>query len=916
MKKNVFLLTGFLSLIGTSLIGTLPAVERAASLQEGIELRRIAEYCKEKNFHAVKTQIHVFLSKHPHSDSAPSLYAMLGDILFSESDFPAALNAYERIKKEELQAKIEFRRIHCLHQLARFEDVVQTTNAYLKQAPPQEIATLRLQLANALFRQALNAEDKGNKQRLIHLAKEQFKLLGPTEYSDQAIAPLAHIHTFLKEYPQAAKMYFLLAEKDAKHREEYLLQALQLQLKFDRSAAIDTCQKIYALEGNAAPQAAFNQLSLLFQEKRYRDAVLFQETALKYVSEEQLPLAHYFIGRSLHHIGDYPNAAANLEKFLAKHSDDALRLKNALLTLLHCAKEIDDLSLFEKNLETLKTVFPKENETVKAILLHAQLCRGKGEIGKASHNLKTLLDNFTDLQERDNILYDYALLLSKEQHWLDSAFAFESFIKQFPAHPQHKNAWRNAIQCHFNAIKVSSPETAFVKKEKLCHILNQALREKGVFSPEERQKMRFSLASTLFEIQKYESCLGELAEYLKDYHADPHIGEAYLLTALTHFNGTKDLDLFTAYAEKALEHEPAMADAAKLHLTLFNTYLSRAEKKGAEEKSEVLLKAADHLYRVLDQPIKKENQLWLSNFYYHQYKESSTALCADFLNRSIDVLEKILSFSSQNPVLAISSDALDKEAEALKLAELYLDKKKNPERIAVLLALTEEYKNHPEFDWKYQRLAHFELATAYREEKQYDKALAAYAFLINSSSHAASYFSTAAQLDKTLLEFSLLDAEHKKEGEPKMQAICDALKDIEIKRKLFSEPCHLEAALSYIDIMTTLSEDVALVERRLLLLDQLKNSYASESDPLVIQYLSTKAEFPDKHALYQQYMSLIAIDILSAQAFTAHRKGEKEESLTLSHKAMDQLLALSNEVSHPRLKMRLEKSREALKQIL
>jgi tetratricopeptide (TPR) repeat protein len=913
MKKNWIFLTGLLSLVGT-----LQSANRAASLQEGIELRRISEYCKEKNYHAVKSQIHGFLSKHPHSESADALHAMLGDIFFSEGDFQSALTAYDQIQKEEFKTRTEFRRIHSLHQLAQFEKVIAATGALLKneKSAHPELPTLRMQLANALFRQSLAAEDRENKLKLLHLAKEQFKLLVNSEYADQTIAPLAHIYAFLKEYPQAVKMYQLLVEKDEKNKEEFLLQALQLQLKFDRSAAIETCQKIYALNGTAAPQAAFNQLSLLFQEKRYRDIALFQDKTLKHISPEHLPLAHYYIGRSLHHIGDFAQAAANLEKFLSKSTDDALRVKNGLLTLLVCAKEIDDLALFEKTLSHIKSAFPKDPETIKATLLHTQLCRSKGQIEKAACDLKDLLDTFPDLPEKDNILYDYALLLSQQEQWMDSGLAFEAFLKQFPAHPQHKNGWRNLVHCHFKAAAGASPETSFVKKEQLCGALNRALKEKGLFSPEERKKMRFCLAAAWYEIHKYDNCLGELAEFLKDYSNDAQIGEAYVLTALSHYNGTKDLDLFTSYAEKALSHQPSLPEASKLHLNLFNTYLTLAGVKNTQEKSDMLLKAADHLYQVLDHPLKKENQLWLADFYFHQYKESGPQQSPLFLDRSIAVLEKILNFTPQNPSLAITADKIEMEAEAIKLAELYSDKKKNQQRIDVLLALTEGYKGHPDFAWKYQRLAHFELATAFKEEKQFDRALSAYTFLIESSSHATSYFSLAAQLDKTLLEFSLLDAAAKKEDAPQMQAICDALKDLEIKRKLFSEPCHLEAALSYIDITASLSTAEQQADRRLLLLDQLKFSFSCLDDPLVVQYLSTKGEFPEKHELYQQYMELISAEILGSQAAKANRSGDKDQCLSLSDKAIDKLFVLSSQASHPRLKERVEKSREALKQIL
>jgi tetratricopeptide (TPR) repeat protein len=895
MKRNwKLLLTGMISCIGT-----LSATTKAASLQEGVELRRIAEYCKEKNYSAVKTQIQMFLNKHPHSDNSEGLYAMLGDILFSEGEYQSALAAYNRVKKEVFTTKTEFRRIHCLHELAQYEEVILAACSFLKkeQASPDELPTVRMQLAHALLRQALVAEDNGTKNKFLELSKEQYKLLGQTQYADQTLGPLAHIYTALKEYPQAIKMYAALTEKEPKKREEYLLQIMQLQVKFDRAAAIETCQKIYALGGPAAPNAAFNQLSLLFQENRFRDIALTQEKMLALVAPERLPLAHYYVGKSLHNIGDFTHAAEHLEIYLSQIADgDKLREKNALLTVLHCAKETENLALSEKSIDRIRAAFPRDAETVKASLLHAQLCRLKGSIDKSAATLKNLLDTFDELSDKDTILYDYALLLYQQKKWLDSGLAFEAFFKQYPAHPQHTSAWRNAIQCHIHCIAEASTETAFVKKEKLCTLLSSALQRKGIFSPEEQKKMRFMLAAAYNEIHKYEKCLNELSEYMREYSNDAEIGKAYMLAALAHCNGTKDLDLFASYAEKALLTELSLEESVALHLNLFNTYLTLAGSRESEAKTAMMLKAADHLYQVLDKPVKRENQLWLADFYVHQYREANSPL---FLDRAIAVLEKSMH---------CNRDKMEMEAQSIKLADLYGCKKNNAKRIATLAALTAEYARDPDAAWQYQRLAQFNLATAYREEKLYDKALSAYAQLISSSSHATSYFSVAAELDKALLEFSLLDRDR---DEQKLQAICDTLKNLEIQRKMFSEPCHLEAALAYIDITAAQNWN-----QRVELLDQLKFNFSCMDDPLVQQYLSTQTEFPEKYQLYQAYMEFIAADALAAQAILAHKKGEIDQSLSLKHQAVEKLFALQSQAEHPRLKERIERSREALNQIL
>ncbi len=915
MKKNWIFIGGLLPLI------SLSAVDRASSLQEGIEIRRIAEYCKEKNYSAVKTQIHNFFNKHPVSESNDALWAMLGDILFSENDFLAALTAYDHIKKQDLHTKTEFRRIHCLHALSRFKDLITATRTFLSNVdvPKEEQSALHLQMANALFRLSLTAEDQEEKKKYLHEAKAEFKLLHNTGYADQAVLPLAHIHTFLKEYPQAVSMYRMLIEKDVKNKEEYLLQILQLQLRFDRSSAIETCERIYELGGAAAPQAAFNQLSLFFQEKRYRDIAHFQERTLKHIAKEQLPIAHYYIGRSLFHMGDHAGAAVNLEKYLSSKSDDnPQRTKNALLTVLQCAKEMDNFALFEKTLFEVKTAFPHDEETVKAILLHSQLCRNKGKASQALQNLKDVLESVSDLSQRDNILYDYALLHFREQHWMDSACAFEKLIKQFPAHPHHKSAWRHLIHCRLHAIKEAPLETAFVKKEELIATLQRALKEHGLFSAEERRRMRYILAKTFFENQKYERTLGELVEYVKDYHDHPQISDAYLMMALSHFRAGDDLDLFTAFAEQALSLQNALPDASKVHLSLFNTYLACAER-AQDGKNEILLKAADHLYQAFDHSVKKENQLWLANFYFHQYSDSKDAQkehASFFLDRSIAVLEKILQFDPAHPALCISKETLDREGEAVKLSDLYADKKKNTERISLLETLTSAYKEHPDWAWKYQRLAQFHLASAFKEEKQWEKALETYAYLIASSSHANSYFATAAQLEKATLEFVLLDPSQQKENAKEIQEICDVLKELEIKRKLYSEPCHLEAALTYIDILTSLASDTKKVERRLELLNQMQQNFSSREDPLVAQYLSASAEFPEKHLLYQQYMCLVALETLSLEAQIAQTQNLNEKALELQAQANDQLLVLLAEVSEKRLKERVEKSKAALEKLL
>lgn len=891
-------------------IFTLSATEKGPSLQEGIELRRISEYFKEKNYSAVKLQAQNFLNKHPHSSSSDALSALLGDIFFVEKDYSAALSAYERIERGELQSKTQFRRIHCLHQLGRYADVITATRAFLNsdRIVSEEDAVLRLQLGYALMHRAAEMKEQENKKKGLLEAKQEFYRLENTKWAAEALGPLAHIHVGLKEYAPAIKLYRRLSETDARHKEAYLLQIVDLQLKYDRSSAIETYEQIYTLSGPAAHQAAFNQLCLLFQEKRYREIAHFQDKGLEHIAEEQLPAAHYMIGKGLFYIGDHAQAIKHLQAFLAK-PDERNKIKSALFTLLHCAKQGDDFALFERTLKEIKISYPKEEETVKAQLLYAQFAvkQGKGEL--ALYHLKDLLDTNSDPAQRDAILYNYAQILAQEQKWVDSAAAFDAFLKKAQAHPQRKTSWRHLVRCRFHAIEQASPETRFVTKEELTTAITHALKEHA-FTPEESVQIRFILAKTLFEIQKYSGALEELSSFAVDYPKSAQLSAVYTLTALTHLHTSNDRDLYTLFLEKALTASPPKEEALKLHLALFNSYLERVEAKSDEEKKELLFKAADHLFLALDHPMKKENQLWLAQFYLTQYQNRVQDNA--FLDRCIVVLEKALSYTASAGSLKIPQESLEMEAEALKLAALYAEKKRMGDKITLLQALTQEYKEHPDKDWKYQRLSLFELAKAYQEEKQHAHALQTYSFLIETSERAPSYYSSAAQLEKTLLQLSLLTPEQQKEEAVEMQAICDALKDLEIKRKLFSEPCHLEAALSYADVTAAFCTAEQKAQRKIFLLGQIKENFSSGEDPLVKSYLSGKETFPEKYALYQQYMALVDADLLILQARVAIQDNDKEKAASLKQKAADLLHLLPSDSAEPRLKERVEKSKEAL----
>ncbi len=744
-------------------------------------------------------------------------------------------------------------------------------------------------------------ENEPRQEELFEEALDHYQQLMQTKFADMTLKAQAQIYTYLEEYPKAASLYLLLAHKDAEKKEDLLFQAACLQLHFDKTAAIATFGDIVELDGKNVSKAAFNQLNLLFQEKRYKDFILAQDKSLKHVPADKIPLMRYYLGKSLVKTCDYSSAIAPLSKSLESNELDRVQEKNALIALIICAKETQDLLLFDRALVQLKAKFANEEETANILLMHAQLCRDKKAWARSRADIKELLQLSPRHPQREELLYDSALMFTQEGKWQEGAGAFEAFLEEFPQSVQKGSALRHCVNARLEDLKHASPETQKIKQQLLLQSLTRALEEKKTFSPAEKQKMRYLLGKSQFELAQYDEAIGNLSEYARDYHKDPSCVDAYLLLAYSYKQGSQDEIHFVLNAEKALAHNPNLQGAVDLHLSLFNSCLKLAEKAHSNEKAEMISKAAGHLFLALDKPPSRENQRWLAGYYYQHYQNGHS----DAAQRASMVLEKLLGMNEGSVVLSIDAQNLEMEGEAIKLASIYDKTGRFNERAQLLESLISTQRTSPDLKWKYQRMAQFELGKTYQALGVKEKALKAYADLIASSSHTSSYFAIAAELEKAKLEFSMLSNMQRSEDTQAVIAICDALKSVQIKRKLHSEPLHLEAALCYVDIKTQLAAPKEQLSRRYFLLEQMKENFCSEKDPLVSQYLSASAQFPDKERLYRQYLAYVDAEMLRVDA----EKNQSEMQKREAKQKFDQLLIDSTDDT---LKQRIHDSIGAL----
>jgi TolA-binding protein len=899
MRKQIALLFSLVSLL-TSLSAKIP---EGASLEESLQLRKIAEYWKENDFKTVKIQILDFLGKNPKSGYADQLHAMLGDLYFQDKNYAEAASAYDQIRGKEFRQKTQFRHLHSLYQEEKYDTFLPLSDLFLSDpnAKADEINTVHFERGEIFFTTAYRKEDEVQKKELMKSALAEYQLLMQTKYSDSTLLPQAQIFAFFGEHSKAASLFMLLSHKEENKKEDYLFQAAAMQLHFDKGKAIETFGAICELGGKTASKAAFNQLNLLFQEKRYHDFILAYEKASKYLSQEKTPVMQYFLGKSLYFTQDYARAAAPLLECLASKALDRAGEKSALVTLIACSRELPDLVLFEKALTTLKAEFSHDEETTNILLMHLQLCRANKEWSKARSDIREILDLTPDHPQKEALLYDYALILLQEEKWQESASAFDSFIKSFPQSSYRANALRQIVNCRIEDMKQGPVETARIKKQQLLSVLNQVSEEEKIFSSSEKQKMRYLLGKTQFEIGDYEEAIGNLSEYVKDFSKDPTCADAYLLLAYAHYKGERDEMHFALNAEKALLLNPHMQGAVDLHLTLFNMYLGLAEKASGDEKAERIELAAEHLFLGLDKPAKEENQRWLASYYFQQYKNGNNTA----IERSIIVLEKLLGIKEGDFPLSIKEHPLEKEGEALKLAELYRKTGRSKQQVKLLETLAKAHDSHPEYPWKYQRMAQFELGKAYLGAGEKEKAKKNFEELILSSTHSSSYFALAAILEKAKLDFSSLKKTDRHEASEAALAICNALKDVHIQRKLHSEPLHFEAALCYAEYKSALAPLPEQNERMAFLLSQLRDHYFDAEDPLVQHYFSAAQQFPEKDQLCRQYLAFVDLEIMRLQA-------QKTNDPQLLDKTKEKLNHLLTEANEEKLKQRITEALDKL----
>ncbi|HUD00982.1 MAG TPA: tetratricopeptide repeat protein, partial [Rhabdochlamydiaceae bacterium] len=739
--------------------------------------------------------------------------------------------------------------------------------------------------------------DLSQQKALASQAKPLLLGLYETNYKDKVLLPLAEVHRILEENAQASSLYIILAESMPDKKEEILLQAASLQMGFSKNDAIATYQKIVDLGQSKAPEAAYNELLLLFQENRFSDLVNRSAVLAPHLPGEKRALFDFCLGRSHFKLDQFSDAIAYFERFLQEESESTSYKRAAFLTLISCSQKVKDPTLFDRILEQFLTAFPHDEEAGNALLLHAQNALQNGNADQATADLGRLLSEFPNLPEKETLLYDHALLLSKTQKWVESRDAFISFLKEFPQTAHVNLIWPSIVHCSVEQLKGVSSENVLDKKAQLAGDLQQALTKSNLFTPEEQANYRFLVGQLLFDLQSFPESLAQLVSFTTDYPNHPSVPQAILLEARIHYELKSAPVVFVTVAEKALDITTEKENKTALRLQLFNAYLTMKDYE----------KASSHLYQahmVDEVAVQQENQLWLAHYYYEGAKQGN----ADHGARSAALFRKILKID-ENYAVHFNPEQSYLETEVLKFSEQLApqDKKR---LLSSLRDIQAQNKSQP---WKLERHTLFELGKLFLSLNEPDEALKAFDELIATSDSTPSYASSAALLEKSRILLSRCPECDRVETNPTVSHILSTLKDLQIQKKLSCEPLHLEAALEYADIRTQLASPEARRESAIFFLNRIKDDFSAKDDAIAQEYQEARIRFPEKDLLYQNYMKCIEAEICCLESQLA----KEQNDLDKAKRSEEVALALLQEVLQdihitPYLKNRAEHNLKAL----
>lgn len=804
-------------------------------------VRRIIEFRQEKEETLFLHEVFSFLKKYPQSPLCSDLHALLGDHYVETKNFKEAEKYYEKITDDQGQSPIIINYLQALFHLKKYEKMQQLAQKHLQEIPPsnpKKHIRIRFLYAESIYRSLIEKNlDITQAKQTIQTAIDLYEDLLKTDLSIDAMRSLGHLYYFMHQYQQSSRIYQILAEKDEENREKYLFQTAMIEAKFDKEKAEKTFEKISHTGQKYKEKAAYNRMILLHECEKYAELILAKEQLEKVLTSDKHPLLYFFLGKAHLERDDLERSETFFRKFLASDSYKGEK-KPAILALAQIGVKKEDLPLLE---EMLAISSPENVDEYSKVLFATAMVYKQKQMYEKSENLLQKTVSLTQNTGKNSYIYfEYAHTLFLNKKWKTSRNCFAKFLRENPQGEKSPLAWKYFLHSSYNLSK--DPQSHFSDKM-LCEDLSQALCQKEFKNTEEGQSYQFLLAKTHYENSEYKKSLEILQPILKKPLSNFVHAQSLVLYGFCLKNTEKSPEKYIVYFEKALQVAPNMEGRQKIHLALFNSYISMNKDKAQYSDD-----AAKNLYLAfsLKEKIQKKNIFWLSHYYLKEKTD---------LKKAITLLQGI---TSEN---LFSLSFGEKEKHLVQLFHAYKQAKEENLAIALFDKLEAEYTKSPKKAWKFKNYVYFELAKEYEKRKLTTKALNYYDKIYKNSISYREFMQAKACLQGCRLRMHLLHAQEIVPENPEVISILQHLKDLSIYKTLENEPVHLEAALEYIDLACKMNPQVNKEQKRIQLLRSMLHSFTSCETIWDKEYHDKLAKDPKKNTIYQNYIDLIKNEI-------------------------------------------------------
>lgn len=893
--KNVFFscLT-FLFVTNLSADLTVKDFVKATNLEESLFLRRIVESWEENQTDIVKNEIEGYLKKDDKKDFSDYLKALLGNIYFNEKKYKEAAAAYAKIESTDIKEKVLANNIQANWESKNFAVVVSEALEFMEIIADsgKEIDRFYFLIGDSYYQLSLLEKDR----KQIELASKARPYFEKISKEDVKLKPtLGHILFILKEYPAAAELYLLSADKIEGKKEELLFQAASIQVYFNKEKAVETFSQVCQIGKQKASDAAFNKMVLLVDLGRYNDLLLAKEQLAALLDKERQDKFHFLLGKAYLALKDYQKSGLELSSFLeGKNVQVASEEGKLALTMLFTSGEKgEEVTFLNLAIAKLEEFFPEDNGLPSAYFTRALLNKKQKNFEHVQTDFQLIEKKYSDFAKKEDFLMEAGSFYYEREDFLQSRLLFKTFVDTYKERPLFPLAWRYFINSSIKLLDKTSPDKITAARAVLIEDLSIFLAEKGLCNESEKLEYGFVLAKTIYELEDHEEAFVHLHYLFENYPKIKKRAEAQLLmgslnqkkgdfiSALKHFERALDLD-----KNKKLNQ-------TLIHLNLFNIYLELSKKE--PQVAKYLQMAAAHLYQTQQDKkaqILTDNLVWLADYYY---QEVENYMADDYQHRVQDkeilgiyvkankVLDRIIKEHYSGNFIPedkqFLEDILFKKAMLLG----YVDKKDKQEKL--LSEIVANYEKAPDSKWEGKEKTYFNLAKTILKRKAF-LALEYFEKVINLNEKSS--VALAAQLEKARIAISKIDNKARTLKNPIVSNVLNLLKNIKLQKNIKTEPVHLEASLDYIEIATAALPVSEQGSQKLELFKKMREDFTIETDVISKDYQSSLKLFPRKAKLVKAYLALVVAEEALVQA---KLDGLKKEAVEKAESLYEQILA-------------------------